>query len=126
MATSKNVFHGTGRRKTAICQAQLTSGKGELTSNWPIPAPAKAAILHPLTLTGQDKKLNIRLTIIGGGVSSRIDAIRLAISRALLKSDEAMRVTLRKDGLLTRDARERERKKPGLRRARRAPQWAKR
>jgi len=126
MATSKTYYFGTGRRKTAIARAKLFEGNGDIVSNWPIPSTAKEAIIHPLKLTGQEKKFNIHLTVIGGGVSSRIDAIKLAISRALLKSDEALRVSLRKDGLLTRDAREKERKKPGLKRARRAPQWAKR
>ena len=82
-------------------------------------------ILKPLNLTGRDN-IAISIKVQGGGTRGQVDAIRHGISRALLKTDEELRTTLRKEGLLTRDDRRKERKKPGLRKARRAPQWSKR
>jgi len=82
-------------------------------------------ILKPLKLTGNDK-ISISIKIHGGGVKGQVDSVKHGIAKALLIKDPALRATLRKEGLLTRDARIKERKKPGLKKARRAPQWSKR
>ena len=82
-------------------------------------------ILEPLELTGQDN-INITIKIFGGGIKGQVDAIKHGIAKALLKDDEELRATLKKAGLLTRDSRKKERKKPGLKKARKAPQWSKR
>ena len=82
-------------------------------------------ILEPLKLTGKDN-ISITIKIYGGGIKGQVDAIKHGIAKALLKDDEELRVTLKKAGLLTRDSRKKERKKPGLKKARKAPQWSKR
>lgn len=127
--SSKNIlFTGTGRRKSAIARVTLKPGSGSVNiKSWKLPSEhARLYILSPLTLTQNDKKFDVEITLTGGGVSSRLDAIRLGIARALIKIDIELKTVLRKYGYLTRDYREKERKKPGLKRARRAPQWAKR
>ena len=83
-------------------------------------------IINPLKLTGIDKKLDISVLVSGGGKQSQSEAIRLGLARALVCYQPNLKTTLKKSGLLTQDAREKERKKPGLKRARRAPQWQKR
>ena len=82
-------------------------------------------ILEPLKLTGKDN-ISITIKIYGGGIKGQVDAIKHGIAKALLKDDEELRATLKKAGLLTRDSRKKERKKPGLKKARKAPQWSKR
>lgn len=82
-------------------------------------------ILEPLKVAGREN-ISVSVKVEGGGVKGQVDAIKHGISRALLKTDEELRTSLRKEGLLTRDSRIKERKKPGLRKARRAPQWSKR
>ena len=82
-------------------------------------------ILEPLKLTGKDN-IAITIKIYGGGLRGQVDAIKHGIAKALLKDDEELRATLKKAGLLTRDSRKKERKKPGLKKARKAPQWSKR
>ena len=82
-------------------------------------------ILEPLKLTGKDN-IAISIKIFGGGIKGQVDAIKHGIAKALLKDDEELRATLKKAGLLTRDSRKKERKKPGLKKARKAPQWSKR
>jgi small subunit ribosomal protein S9 len=128
MATTKEIIiHATGRRKSAIARVTLSAGKGDVKLNWIWPnKDAKAYALSPLELIGAQNKYNIKINLAGGGIVSRLDAIRLGVARALIAIDEENKTTLRKAGFLTRDSREKERKKPGLRRARRAPQWAKR
>ncbi len=121
----KKYFYGTGRRKTAIARVRLLPGKGGLTINSK-PVEPNAVVSAPLTLVGQDSKYDVSAIVNGGGKESQLEAIRLGVSRALLEIDETFKQSLRKAGFLTRDAREKERKKPGLKRARRAPQWAKR
>lgn len=124
--------YGLGRRKTAIAQVQLTESPKERTVNG---APfdqyfptvsMQASVLRPLKTTSQDDVFGFGLRIQGGGKHSQADAASLAIARALLSSDEGYRKELRAAGLLTRDPRAKERKKPGLKRARRAPQFSKR
>lgn len=120
---------GTGRRKTAVAQARIYSGKGEFVfSNGKkiIDKFLIEEISKPLTLVGQLEKVKVSISLSGGGIMSQAEAARLAVSRALIKQNEEFEKTLKKDGLLTRDPREKERKKPGLKRARKAPQWAKR
>lgn len=131
--TKAQPYHyGLGRRKAAIATARLYKGKGEMDVNG-MPASEyfnNASLIHvierPLALTGQTDKLKITIKVLGGGKRGQADAIVLAISRALLLLSIDLRPTLKKAGLLTRDPREKERKKPGLRKARKAPQFSKR
>lgn len=118
-------FYGTGRRKSAIARVRLAPGKGRLTINGKDTETNKVVGL-PLVIAGQTDKYDLSVMVSGGGMVSQAEAIRLGVARALLLVDASFRQGLRKAGLLTRDARVKERKKPGLRRARRAPQWAKR
>jgi small subunit ribosomal protein S9 len=129
----KQYHHGTGKRKTAIARVRLyKNGKGNLTVNEQEGSeyfPLKnliSVINSPLLLTSSTKKFNITVIVTGGGVNSQAEAIRHGIARALLRFDETLRTPLKKAGLLTRDPRVKERKKPGLKRARRAPQFSKR
>lgn len=125
MTTVKDSFTGVGRRKTAIAQTRITSGSGTLLINGQereMPEKVKSM----LELVGRANKLNISAIIRGGGVSGQTDALALGVARALVDLNPDFRSTLRKAGFLTRDARIKERKKPGLKGARRAPQWAKR
>jgi len=82
-------------------------------------------ILEPLKLTGKDN-IDLSIKVFGGGIKGQVDAIKHGIAKALLKDEEELRATLKKAGLLTRDSRKKERKKPGLKKARKAPQWSKR
>ena len=123
--TKGEYFYGTGRRKSAIARVRLYPGKGTLTINNQLVDPS-IVVDAPLVSVGQTQKYDISLIVDGGGMSSRLEAIRLGVARALLGVDESFKQALRKAGYLTRDQRVKERKKPGLKRARRAPQWAKR
>ncbi len=126
-------FFAAGKRKTSVARVRLyLNGKGDITVN---DRPAKeyftmltsmGVVKHPLKLTGLTNKFDISVKVLGGGVNSQAEAVRHGISRALLDFDGSLRATLKKAGLLTRDARIKERKKPGLKRARRAPQFSKR
>ena len=130
---SLQYFFAAGKRKTSVARVRLyPNGKGEITVN---DQPANTyftmitsmgVIKHPLKLTGLTSKFDISVKVLGGGISSQAEAVRHGISRALLDFDSSLRSTLKKAGLLTRDARIKERKKPGLKRARRAPQFSKR
>jgi len=122
--TTKQYWTGIGRRKTAVAFVKITPEK-EILIN------AKAATMSaemdvPFELVGEKGKFGLSAKVSGGGKASQVDAIRLGIARALEKFNPEFRTTLKKAGLLTRDPREKERKKPGLKGARRAPQWAKR
>jgi len=125
-------FCGTGRRKTAVAQVRLMAGKGAIIVNgtpYEERFPAiehQHQILQPLLATECAGKYNVVVKVEGGGVSGQSGAIAHGISRALLKADENLKTVLRQGGFLTRDARAKERKKPGLRRARKAPQYTKR
>jgi small subunit ribosomal protein S9 len=126
-------YYGTGKRKTAVARVRLyKNGKGDLTVNekegeqYFALKKLFAVITAPLKLTSLNKKFNISVMVEGGGEVAQAEAIRHGISRALLQFDEALRTSLKKAGLLTRDSRVKERKKPGLHRARRAPQFSKR
>jgi small subunit ribosomal protein S9 len=123
---------GTGKRKCAIAQAKLLPGKGEIIVN---DRPYEEAfpriehrrmIEHPLQATNTAGKFRILVKVTGGGLSGQAGAIRHGIARALAKENELFKPMLRKEGLLTRDSRVKERKKYGLKRARKAPQYTKR
>lgn len=116
---------GTGRRKTAVARVKLVPGKGNITRNGQ-PAELPVEITEPLTLAGQRDQVDISITTAGGGVKGQLEAIRHGLARAVATLDPATRSTMRKAGFLTRDDREKERKKFGLKKARRAPQWSKR
>ena len=130
--TSKQYYYATGKRKTSVARVRLLeNGAGELTVN---DKPFKEyfhgiqpeKILSPLLLTSHKQTFDISVKANGGGKDSQSEAIRHGISRALILFDPALRSILKKAGFLRRDSRIHERKKPGLKRARRAPQWAKR
>jgi len=125
-------FHGTGRRKTAVAQVRLLSGNGAIIINgtpyeelFPY-IEHQRTILQPLMVTENLGKYNAVVKVNGGGISGQSGAISHGIARALVRADENLRPILRQNGLLTRDPRVKERKKPGLRRARKAPQYTKR
>ena len=123
---------GTGRRKTAIAQARLVAGSGRIfikNAGKDVEIKDEATlekIKKPLSAISKEKEYDVTLIYRGGGFSSQKDAALLAIARTLSKINPEWELILSKEGYLTRDPREKERKKPGLKRARRAPQWAKR
>ncbi len=127
-------YEGVGRRKTATARVRLYTDdrQGDIVVNG---KPAEEyfprlgdmkTILEPLQATGLEGRFFISVLVKGGGISGQAGAVRHGIARALLKSDPELRPVLRKGGFLTRDARVKERKKPGLKRARKAPQYTKR
>ncbi len=125
-------FYGTGRRKTAVAQVRLLSGNGAIIING-VPYEElysylehRQTIMRPLLVTDSVSKYNAVVKVAGGGVSGQSGAISHGIARALVRADESLKLTLRQNGLLTRDSRAKERKKPGLKRARKAPQYTKR
>ena len=131
--TEPAFHHGTGRRKSAVARVRLVPGDGQIIVN------GKSAreyfggrdlhqinIQLPLRLTGTLERFNVTVRVVGGGVSGQAGAIRHGIARALIRFDEELRPTLKRARLLTRDARVKERKKVGLKRARKAPQYTKR
>ena len=127
-----NYFYGLGRRKTAIARVRLYPGNGQITVNGK-PAEElfqrpeqRRLIEEPLRHTGMQNSFSAVVRCTGGGTNGWAGAIRLGIARALLSSDETLRRPLRQAGMLTRDPRAKERKKPGLKRARKAPQYTKR
>ena len=125
-------FWGTGRRKAAVAQVRLLPGNGAIIINGVpheelFPRPEhNQAILQPFLVTDNVGKYNAMVKVAGGGISGQSGAISHGIARALLAADESLRPVLRQYGLLTRDSRIKERKKPGLKRARKAPQYTKR
>jgi small subunit ribosomal protein S9 len=131
--TTPSFFHGTGRRKTAVARVRLLPGEGEIVVNGrTLEQHFGNAIplndLHlPFRVTGTEGRFNVMIKVEGGGVHGQAGAIRHGLARALLMVDpESNRVPLRQAGLLTRDPRMKERKKYGLKRARKAPQYTKR
>ena len=131
-STESHYYYGTGRRKSSTARVFLTQGTGEITVNRrPLDQyfgreTARMVVLQPLDVADLSSKVNIRATVIGGGSSGQAGAIRHGITRALLQYDETLRSPLRKAGFVTRDSREVERKKVGLRKARKRPQYSKR
>lgn len=132
MATSRPFFYGLGKRKSAIARVRLfQEGDGKVSVNGDVMgkyffSTHSENALSPLALSEQVKKVDIEAFVEGGGKVAQSDAIRLGISRALVLMDPALRTMLKHAGFLRRDSRIKERKKPGLHRARRAPQFAKR
>ncbi len=130
---NKAYFYALGKRKTSRATVKLfPSGKGDLIVNeknlreWADDDSMINTINEPLTLLGLKKDFDIEIRVSGGGKKAQAESARLAISRAVIKKESSLREQLREAGLLTRDPRVKERKKPGLKRARKAPQWSKR
>ena len=137
---SKNVYTGTGHRKTSVARVKLIPGKGKITVNGREVNdyfPNKILIMdlcQPLDVTNTRELYDVEAVVKGGGLTGQSGAIRLGITRALLQldattpadSENSFRKTLKVNGFITRDSRKKERKKPGLKKARRAPQFSKR
>ena len=135
----KRIFLGTGRRKSSIAQVKMVPGKGKITVNGTdvrdfFPYETNVMDLkQPLVATNNEETFDIEVKVNGGGFTGQTGAIRLGITRALLSydsanetSEDSYRKVLKKSGFITRDSRIKERKKPGLKKARRAPQFSKR
>ncbi|MEW6540847.1 MAG: 30S ribosomal protein S9 [Bacillota bacterium] len=125
-------YYGTGRRKNAIARVFLSPGSGAVRVNekelgsYLGRRTLEMIVRQPLEITGTAGRFNVRATVCGGGVSGQAGAIKLGIARALVQADPNLRPALKKAGFLTRDPRMKERKKYGLKKARRAPQFSKR
>ena len=132
MTTDQRYFYGLGRRKSAIARVRLYPGNGTVVINGRpfedvLPRDSlRDEVMQPLVATDSAKSFNIQAKVQGGGVSGWAGAIRHGVVRALVAADETNKRPLRAQGLLTRDPRVKERKKPGLKRARKAPQYTKR
>ena len=132
MYETKPYFYGTGRRKNSVARVRVYNGTGKITINdrdieeYFGLETLKLIVRQPLSVADVDGKFDIVVRVAGGGVSGQAGAIRHGLSRALLVYDEALRPALKKAGFLTRDPRMKERKKYGLKAARRAPQFSKR
>jgi small subunit ribosomal protein S9 len=131
--TEKTYYQGTGRRKTAVARVRLFPGDGEFVVNDRAPEDyftprdlLQQEIREPLALTETLGSYNVLVKVRGGGITSQAEAVRHGIARALLDANADLRPVLKKAGYLTRDARAKERKKVGLKRARKRPQYTKR
>ena len=130
--TDKIMFYGTGRRKSSIARVRLVEGKGTITINgknideYLGTDTLKVIVRQPLTATNTTDKYDVICKVQGGGFTGQAGAIRLGIARALLEANSEYRPTLKSAGFLTRDPRMKERKKYGLKKARKAPQFSKR
>jgi small subunit ribosomal protein S9 len=130
--TTQTFNSGTGRRKTAVARVRLLPGEGEIVINGRTfvehfgAAIDETEVRMPFRVTNTDGKYNAMIKVEGGGVNGQAGAVRHGIARALLEIDEGHRLPLRQAGFLTRDPRMKERKKYGLKRARKAPQYTKR
>jgi small subunit ribosomal protein S9 len=128
----QHYYYGTGRRKTSVARVRLYPGAGAVVINGKpldelfVRPVHREAILRPLVVAESQDKFNAQVKVDGGGVSGWAGAIAHGIARALVAADENLKPVLRRNGLLTRDPREKERKKYGLKRARKAPQYTKR
>ena len=129
---AEQYYEGIGRRKASTARVRLMNGTGEFVVNqkpleefFTRPGDPQT-ILQPLEAVGRRTSLDVSVIVQGGGVTGQTDAVQLGIARALLKLDPDLKPALRKSGFLTRDPREKERKKPGLKRARKAPTYTKR
>jgi small subunit ribosomal protein S9 len=129
---AKVQYMGTGRRKKSVARVRIVPGSGKVTinkresENFFGLETLRVILNQPLVLTGTKDKFDVLVNVHGGGFTGQAGAIRHGIARALVKSDEALKPELKKAGFLTRDPRMVERKKPGLKKARRAPQFSKR
>ena len=132
MYESKPYFYGTGRRKHSVARVRVYNGTGKFTINGRDMndyfglETLKLLVNSPLVLTENEGKFDIVVNVVGGGCAGQAGAIRHGLSRALLQFNPELRPVLKKAGFLTRDPRMKERKKPGLKAARRAPQFSKR
>jgi small subunit ribosomal protein S9 len=130
--SAKPYFYGTGRRKKSVARVRLYPGTGNVTingrdiDNYFGLDTLKLIVNQPLVLTGANEKFDVFVNVKGGGLSGQAGAIRHGIARALVIADESYKGALKKAGFLTRDPRMKERKKYGLKKARRAPQFSKR
>jgi|TARA_Y100000310_G_C20578220_1_gene761576 small subunit ribosomal protein S9 len=131
-STKRQYFYSAGKRKSAIARVKIfADGGGGLEVNGKDPKEYFSSLqvenaLAPLTLVGKKGEFDVEVRVLGGGKSAQSDAVRHGISRALLLFDPELRSQLKREGFLRRDARIKERKKPGLKGARRAPQFSKR
>ena len=129
---TKPLTQTTGRRKEAVARVRLTPGSSQITVNdrafdqYFTSATHRMVVVEPLRLTNLTEAYDVAATIDGGGVAGQAGAMRLGIARSLVELDAELRSSLKKAGLLTRDAREKESKKYGLKKARKAPQYSKR
>ena len=129
---ANNTYYGTGRRKSSVARVYLKAGSGNITINKrPLDLffgrPTSCMVVRqPLELVEMLEKFDINVTVTGGGTTGQAGAIRHGITRALMEFDESLRSALRTAGFVTRDARKVERKKVGLRKARKKPQFSKR
>jgi len=129
---SKAQYWGTGRRKKAVARVRLVPGSGNISinerdfDNFFPNKTSRLIVLQPMELTDSTGRFDIICRVAGGGVTGQAGAIRLGIARALIKANEELRPTLKRAGFLTRDPRMTERKKYGLHKARKAPQYSKR
>ena len=129
---NENVYYGTGRRKTSTARVYMRPGAGQVTVNRrPLDQffgrkTARMIVHQPLKVVGMDGRMDVNVTVRGGGTTGQAGAIRHGLARALLAYDDQLRPKLRAAGYVTRDARKVERKKVGLRKARRATQYSKR
>jgi small subunit ribosomal protein S9 len=129
---STQYYEGVGRRKTSTARVRISTGSGEFTVNektlreYFVREGDTERILEPLQATDLEGKLDVSVHVNGGGVTGQMGAVQHGLARALLEMDPELRPPLRKGGYLTRDARMKERKKPGLKRARKAPTYTKR
>lgn len=130
--TDKSQYYGTGRRKSSVARVYLKDGKGKIVVNgrsfdeYFTRETAKMVIKQPLVLIEKENKFDLLINVQGGGSSGQAGAIRLGLTRALMDYDENLRSTLRQAGFVTRDSRRVERKKIGLHKARKRPQFSKR
>ena len=129
---AKKYFYGTGRRKEAVARVRVIPGKGKITINDRTIEEffgletLRMIVKQPLVVTNNESKYDVIVKVVGGGYTGQAGAIRHGLSRALLQANEENRAILKKNGFLTRDSREKERKKYGLKKARKAPQFSKR
>ncbi len=132
-AAKERYHYGTGRRKSAVARVRLVPGTGEMSVNGRTAEDyfggrtiLQTTVQQPLVLTQTGSQYDVIVKVLGGGTSGQAGAVRHGIARALVRSDDELRPALKSAGLLTRDARVKERKKVGLKRARKAPQYTKR
>ena len=132
-SSQQQFYYGVGRRKAAIARVRLYPGEGKITVNGKTSREYfggrelyQTTMVEPMRVTGTADRFDVVVTVVGGGVSGQAGAIRHGISRALVRFDEELRPPLKQGKFLTRDARVKERKKVGLKRARKAPQYTKR
>lgn len=125
-------FYGTGKRKTSVARVRLYPGNGDFVVNGkPLDeyfgrVGLRGTALEPFAVVDQQGRFTVQVKVVGGGISGQAGAIRHGVTRALIAMDESLKPSLRRAGFVTRDAREKERKKFGLKRARKAPQYTKR